>query len=134
MSVILVYPLMTKLITGDLRDDWLNPFLPDFLFWPLHPQWKYQKTFGFVRFSGRSKGDIGRAGLSNLVCKYIFKFHVNIVEPHSCFSVDHSLATGNVLTCIVYLIWHIFYLSQSASLTVKSQLPYEVRSWNLDQW
>ena len=34
-----------------------NPFLPNVPFWSLR---KYQKTFSFLTFSGRSKGNIGK--------------------------------------------------------------------------
>ena len=35
----------------------LNPFLPNVPFWS---PWKHQKTFGFLMFSGGSKGNIGK--------------------------------------------------------------------------
>ena len=48
--------LLRKILTW-LCKQCFNPFLPNVPFWS---PWKHQKTFGFLMFSGGSKGNIGK--------------------------------------------------------------------------
>ena len=77
--------------------------------------WRHQKTFGFLMFSGASKGDIGKKALKHTAWK------VSVFSEYGHFS--RSGYAGNSLTHFMWII--SFYNSLK---TLKNGLN-EIPSW-----
>ena len=92
--------------------------------------WRHQKTFGFLMFSGASKGDIGKKALKHTAWKVsVFVVFLVRIFPHTDqknSEYGHFSRSGYAGNSLTHFMWMIsFYNSLK---TLKNGLN-EIPSW-----